>query len=198
MSKRDVIMEIGTSPDEMIDARSRIISSAASRGLWIGLRVAHSATHDLLKLQVEDLNPDVVTRSADDHVTLAHLGKSNDTRVVDACLASIQTIVPMQCITQVGVEALAHFWTNVVAIVVPDWIDAVATQMDDCLRDRHVFPDRKYAGIRHVTIGQIKRGVKEIRTTCIERYKLELDALTLNCGDDSLIFKLPQTPDHPF
>jgi 2'-5' RNA ligase len=168
--------------DDIVD--NLVHSAGQSRGFWIGLRYARSPAHELIKLEVEQLNSHLVP-TTDSHLTLAHLGKSCDRRIVEAAVATVIVVSESFEVKAVSAEGLARFWAHAVVLMSPRWLDEVADAVDRCLRDRHVFRDDTYAGVRHVSIGQIKRGgdtvIRMPRIT--EKYSLLFDTLIVVCGD---------------
>jgi len=169
-----------------------VVNAARGCGLWIGLFADRSPQHELLKHELELLvRPVSCEMVAGAHVTLAHLGKSNGRREVEAAVTACHVLSEIVRTTVVSVEALARFWSCIVGIVYPRWIDDVTDKVTKCLGDHHVFPDTKYAGIRHVTMLQIKdRAAMSTQVPVMKRYDLRFSSMSVVCGDDRMDFAL--------
>ena len=154
-----------------------------ARGLWIGMSADRSPQHELIKLEVLSANDGV--SSPDDHVTIAHLGKTCGRREVESAVAACDVVSALFAPVQTSVECLGRFWSAIVAIVAPRKIDEVADTLDGALRDRHVYRDESFAGIRHVTV--MKPRYDPLVTTSvvpkIKSYTLTFRSLMVVCGD---------------
>lgn len=165
----------------------RLVANAcAGRGLWIGLSIERSPRHELLRLELETSN---LKLTDDTHVTVAHLGKRNGSREVTAALVACKILSRMLHVTSVSVEGLGRLRDHLVAIVAPRWIDDVVAHVDRCLADHNVYPDRSFAGIRHVSIGIVPRGAV-MSVPRVDQYSLRMIELMVVCGDEDCCFEL--------
>lgn len=176
--------------DTVVD---RLVASAsAGRGLWIGLDTDRSPRHELLRLELESAAR--LQLIGDTHVTVAHLGKSNGRREVEAAVTACHVLSRMLHVTSVSVEGLGRLRDHVVALLAPRWLDDVAAHVDRCLADHHVYADRSFAGVRHTSIGVVKSGAAP-GLPRVDAYALRMLELTVNCGGVDLGF--PLQPEKP-
>jgi len=176
------------------------INARNGRGFWIGLCADRNAKHELTKLEIEKINDNLQLVNDETHITLAHMGRQNDQRVVESALIAAEMTASSFDCSSVSVEGVARFMNHLVMIVAPKMIDAVGKHLDAGLSDRHVFPDRTFAGVRHVTIGSLKRGVIDtsFKICRTDRYDLVFTKMIVVCGDERVEFKLQATPPDPF
>lgn len=176
---------------------SMIAAAGAGRGLWIGLFHERSPRHELLCIEIEEINGDAVTLMRErPHVTLAHLGKHAGRREVEAAVTACHILSEINRATNVGVECVARFTSHVVAVLAHRWLDSVADQVVKCLADHHVFPDVTFAGVRHVTLAQVKRGERLSRIPATPRYDLRFSTMAAVCGGHQMSFALlAQAPE---
>lgn len=164
--------------------------ATAGRGLWIGLPADRSPKHELTKLQLDEANPGVLTLSDDAHVTIAHLGKKNDKREVDAAITACYVVSEILTTSAVDVECVARFPNHLVGILAPRLIDYVIDKVWKCLIDAHVHPDDSFAGVRHVTMAHVRRGTEMIHVPRLDRHTLIFSEIMVVCGKATMRFPL--------
>lgn len=174
---------------ELARQTDRLVAAAESGcGLWIGLHAEANPIHDELRRAVDVANPGVLTPAEGAHVTLAHLGRRNGRHAVEAAIAAASLwILPKE----VSVECLARFANHVVAIVVPHALDHTADMVASILDARSVRIDRSFAGIRHVTVAAIRRGVELVALPRAPKYALRFTSIAVTCGEAEVRFSLP-------
>lgn len=171
--------------------RDKLIANAENgRGLWIGMPADRSPQHEIHRLEIEELNQGFVSLNDGTHVTLAHMGKHCDKRIVEGVISACEVLQQEIFECAVSIEGVARFTNHIVMLLAPDQIDNAFDKTWSALGARACRPDSSFAGVRHVTVCHVRKGTETVKLPRINKYALTFRELTITCGDAVLSLPL--------
>lgn len=173
---------------------SEMAKHVTTRGLWIGLLADDCPAHSMMCVEVGHRNGlNFVLNTKPPHITLAHLGRSNGLKELNATLASAELVSGMTKPRDVSVEALLRMNGHLAVAVETSWIDITSARLDAALADRHVRRDRRFAGLRHVTLGELIDRRQPAVLPQPMKYSLHFAKVIVVCGDVTQEYRLGVT-----